>query len=882
LNAAAAAPRPLRLLVWSLSAFMLTLALTAGLLGEYGRLLELERSEAVNRASERTLHALRDQLETCGVLVRSVQALFLSSETVEPDEFRRMHDVLRPRDSFPGLQAVVFARKARVSGELAYITDLVAPEAGNERVFGLNVVAQPTNLRAVELSRDSDQPVMSASFQLIQRSGFDEPIDGLVIRVPGFSPGPVPRDIEERRARETGSIGVSFRVSELIHAGLAHGHDSGYQVLVTDVTDGTASLLYDSLAFGRSGAGDAAVEPVRGRLAYGGRVWEVSLQPEPTATVLPTALLIGWMVGVAIAALLALLVWSLVSRREHALGLAETLSRRYRESEERFRALNELLPVAVVLSHADDGRLEYVNETGRRLLALGDDAPTGHHLADFAGRAPSPGGALTGLAEAPLAAARPLRAGDGHRFWATLAERELELAGEAMRLSVISDVSELRELTERLSYQASHDSLTGLINRREFERRLEQALDPESGRDCSALLYLDLDQFKLINDVSGHLAGDQLLAQLGRVLRGVLGRQDLIARLGGDEFGILLSRGGREAALDAAERLRTAIDDFTFAWESKTYSVTASIGAVLLDAAHPRSLRELLSLADTACYMAKEGGRNRVHLFAEDDLATSRRLREMEWVGRLRWALAENRFVLYYQELQWLKPSRTPRGAHFELLLRLRDENDELVPPGAFVPAAERFGLMPQLDRWVVSTALAQFSTLHPAGDDVEMCAINLSANTMEDEAFPAFVLGELERSGVPAERLCFEVTETAAVANLARVVALIQKLRALGCRFAIDDFGAGMSSFAYLKNLPVDYIKIDGSFIRELDSDPMSYSIVRAVTDIGHQMGAEVIAEFVNGTRTRDLLRGLGVDYAQGFLIHQPEAAGTRSTQAA
>jgi diguanylate cyclase (GGDEF)-like protein len=872
--------RPLRLFAWSLSVLLLTLAMTAWLIGEHQALRDSERQEALNRASERTLHSLRSQLEACGLLLRSVQALFFAADTVDPESFQRIYDVLRPRENFAGLQAVAFARRSAPGEPLSYLTELVAPVLGNERLIGLDVVDQPGNLLAVELARDTDQPVLSRSFRLVQRSGFDEPIDGVVMRVPAFSGSAVPRGLAERRAREVGSIAISFRVSELIHAGLRQTFDPLYQVRVTDVTNGLSVPLYDSHQHGRTGAADAAQEAVSGRLVYGGRVWEVTLSPIATTAGTDFASLLGWLGGSGAGLLLALLVWSLVSRREHALGLAESLSRRYRESEARFRALNEVLPVAVVLSRAD-GHIDYVNEVGRRLLALGEHGHEAHRLADFV-EAGAQEGAGGEPADAALGAARLMRAGDGHRFWASLSEREFELAGEAMRLCVITDISELRELTERLSYQASHDSLTGLINRREFEHRVQQALDPLHPYRCTALLYLDLDQFKLINDVAGHLAGDQLLTQLGGMLRLVLAEDDLIARLGGDEFGVLIGSGDRAAVLDTAERLRSAIDDFGFSWESRSYGLTASIGAVLLDDAHPRSLRELLSLADTACYLAKEGGRNRIHLFAEDDLATGHRLREMEWIARLRWALAEERFVLYYQELRSLRPPHTVRGTHFELLLRLRDENDELVAPGAFVPAAERYGLMPQLDRWVVSNALQQFAHLHPAGGEVAMCAINLSANTMEDEAFPAFVFEQLRRSGVPAERICFEVTETAAVNNIARVIDLIERLRAFGCKFALDDFGAGMSSFGYLKNLPVDYIKIDGSFIREIETDPMSYSIVRAVTDIGHQMGAEVIAEFVNSARTRELLRGLGVDFVQGFAIHKPEPAGMRRPEAA
>ncbi len=850
--------------------FVIALGVAAVALGEYGRALQNERDEARERSAERMLAALRAELASCDLLLRSIQAVFLARADISPNEFQLVHQALNPRARFGAMQAMVFSRKSAPGEPLAYLTEMVAPADGNERVYGLDVVSQPGNLRAIELSRDLDRPVVSASFQLIQREGVDEPADGVVIRAPAFSPGPQPLTLEERRAREIGSVGISFRVSELIHAGLGDLLDRGIQVQVVDVTDdnGQATVLYDSLDHGRTERAAADTAIIGGALEFGGRQWELRLLPTRFADAATVTLSLGWLISTLLAAALGMLTWSLIGRREHAVALAQTLSRRYRESEARFRALNELLPVAVVLSHAD-GRLQYVNETGRRLLALGDAETTRHRLGDFADPGPQ---TANDDEPPPLAEARALRALDGRTFWATLAERELQLSGEPLRLSVISDVSELHELTAQLSYQARHDSLTGLINRREFEHRLQQLLQPDATRRGAGLLYLDLDQFKVINDVSGHLAGDALLAQLGDVLRDALGPDDMIARLGGDEFGVLVANGDAHEVLAAAERLRQIIDEFGFSWEGKPYAVTASIGAIALDAGHPRCQRELLSLADAACYMAKENGRNRVHLFTENDLATSHRLREMEWIARLRSALAEDRLCLYYQELQWLQPGVTADGAHFELLIRLRDEHGELVPPGAFVPAAERFGLMPVLDRWVVSTALANFPRLHPAGDNIALCAINLSATTMEDEGFPAFVLDQLKRSKVPAGRICFEVTETAAIANMTRVIALIKQLRALGCRFAIDDFGAGMSSFGYLKDLPVDFIKIDGCFIREIETDPMSRSIVRAVTDIGHQMGAGVIAEFVNSEATCEILRGIGVDFVQGYLIHEPQ----------
>ena len=272
--------------------------------------------------------------------------------------------------------------------------------------------------------------------------------------------------------------------------------------------------------------------------------------------------------------------------------------------------------------------------------------------------------------------------------------------------------------------------------------------------------------------------------------------------------------------------------------------------------------------------MAKERGRNRVQLYSEKDADTMLRRSEMEWASRLRQALIDDRFVLHFQELAGLQSAQDGEGLHMELLIRLRDEDGTMVPPGAFIPAAERFGLMLQLDRWVVETAFANFDRLHPKGSPLHMCAINLSALTIEDDTFAPFVLERLERYGVPPACVCFEITETAAVASMVRVVELMGTLRKVGCKFSLDDFGAGMASFGYLKNLPVDYVKIDGSFIRNLQTDPISASIVRAVTDIGHQLGLKVVAEWVGDAQTTEVLREAGVDYAQGFHVHRPELA--------
>jgi diguanylate cyclase (GGDEF)-like protein len=420
-----------------------------------------------------------------------------------------------------------------------------------------------------------------------------------------------------------------------------------------------------------------------------------------------------------------------------------------------------------------------------------------------------------------------------------------------------------------------------LFNRREFERRIEQALSERrrGGRPC-ALLYIDLDQFKLINDISGHTAGDQLLAQLALAMRLQLRGDDTLARLGGDEFGLLAFELDMAGARALAERLRTCIESQMFVWQERTYTVSASIGVVVVEHGDP-TLKDLMAWADTACYVAKENGRNRVHLYSEDDEAT-RRYGEMEWANRLRWAMEEDRLLLDYQEIVPLD-GRREEGARIELLLRLRDEDGRIVLPGAFLPAAERYGLMPMVDRWVIRTALAHLAELHAEGRALQQCAINLSGASIEDEGLADFILALISEHGIEPSCLCFEITETVAVRNLLKVVGIVERLRTVGCRIALDDFGAGMSSFGYLKSLPVDVIKIDGSFIRDLEVDAMSRTIVSAIAQIGHQRGLSVVAEWVGSATVVQALRELGVDYGQGMALHRPERVGfQRPRQAA
>ena len=439
---------------------------------------------------------------------------------------------------------------------------------------------------------------------------------------------------------------------------------------------------------------------------------------------------------------------------------------------------------------------------------------------------------------------------------------------------VLHDMTQERQYIANLSWQATHDALTGLANRREFELRLEQALSAlHRGHVQHSLMYLDLDQFKLVNDTCGHAAGDELLRHICALLQSGLREGDTLARLGGDEFGILLENCPCEVAEKIADALRQTVQDLHFVWKGRPFVTTVSIGVVHM-AQPPTTLEASLRAADMACYLAKEKGRNRVQVYHAADNELSVRVDEMAWVQRLHIALEENRFCLYAQEIAALSVLDERKGGHVEVLLRLYDESGRIIMPDVFIPAAERYGLMTALDRWVVENV---FRTLRQALDQGEegplaMCAINLSGISIGDEEFLDFLREQFQRHAIPGELICFEITETSAIANLASAIRFINELKGLGCHFSLDDFCAGMSSFAYLKHLPVDYLKIDGSFVKDMLDDPINRAMVEVINHIGHVMGKRTIAEFVETPLIEQALLEIGVDYAQGYLIERPQ----------
>jgi len=435
---------------------------------------------------------------------------------------------------------------------------------------------------------------------------------------------------------------------------------------------------------------------------------------------------------------------------------------------------------------------------------------------------------------------------------------------------VFHDVSESRELNRRLSYHASHDILTGLVNRAEFENRLERALKSAKARETSyALCYLDLDQFKIVNDSCGHQAGDALLGQLGALLKSKIRWRDTLARLGGDEFGVLLESCNLEQATETAETLRAAVGDFKFMWDDRSFRLGVSIGVVPITAGN-EDVAGLLSAADSACAAAKEAGRNRVHSFEENDIDLQRRRREQQWAARINNALEENRFELYRQTIL---PLQTPEdGVHYEILLRMRDETGGIIAPGLFIEAAERFSLTPRIDRWVVTNTFRWLVSEADERERLSMCSINLSGQSIGDDKFLPFVIEQFQMSGLDATKICFEITETAAIASYSQANRFINALKELGCMFALDDFGTGLSSFGYLKHFPVDFLKIDGSFVKEILHDPIDREMVRSINEIGHLTGKLTIAEFAENDEIIAMLKGMGVDYAQGYGVSRPE----------
>jgi diguanylate cyclase (GGDEF)-like protein/PAS domain S-box-containing protein len=572
-------------------------------------------------------------------------------------------------------------------------------------------------------------------------------------------------------------------------------------------------------------------------------------------------------------------------------GVVQDVSERKRAEEALFNEKERLL---VTLASIGDGvvttdtaeRVTFLNPVAERLTGCPLEQARGRpvhqvfRVVNELTRRPcantlSPlplGGPGAGLANHTL-----LIRSDGHEYAiehaaAPIRNREGETIGSVL---TFRDVTGAREMANRLSWQASHDALTGLCNRVAFEERLHHLVhQPRTprGPEVHTLLYIDLDRFKVVNDVAGHVAGDEVLKQISGLMQHQVRESDMLARIGGDEFGVILTHCDIAHAQRVADGIHQALEGFKFPWNERQFRFGASIGALEFSPGET-SLTDLLRAADLACYAAKNSGRRRTHVYRIDDVHTQRHRAEMDWATRLSDAVDSDRLVLHAQLVRPLRESRLGEGLNFEVLVRMCDTDGTLILPAVFLPAAERFDLMTLIDRWIIARAFRTVAeSLRESGRRIHRCALNLSGATLGDESLLPFIQDQLARHGLPAEIFCFEITETVAISNFPAALGLIRELRAMGCRFALDDFGSGLCSFAYLKNLPVDYLKIDGTFVRDLGGDAFNRALVGNINDIGHLLGKQTVAEYAEDAATIAILAGLGVDYAQGFGVAAPQ----------
>jgi len=432
-------------------------------------------------------------------------------------------------------------------------------------------------------------------------------------------------------------------------------------------------------------------------------------------------------------------------------------------------------------------------------------------------------------------------------------------------------IRRVSEKSRQLAYQVSHDALTGLINRREFERRVERSIaHARTQAAIHALLYLDLDQFKVINDTCGFSAGDELLRQLAQILLSSVRHRDTLSRLGSDEFGMLLENCPLDKAVEIANKLLSAIENYRFTWQDSTFTLGISIGIVPVDRS-TTDIGSTMSAADSACYIAKESGRNRVQIAHMGDRRLQERHGEMQWVARMNRALEKDQYALCFQPILPCA-NKSTQARHLEILVRLIDDDGSLIAPASFLPAAEKYNLITSIDRWVIAHSLEWLAEHSQAHGPLVTLSINLSGQSISSPDMLRFILDKLEETGAPPDQLVFELTESAAIANISSATSFMLTLRGCGLRFSLDDFGSGLSSFTYLKKLPVDLLKIDGSFVRDILSDPVDYAMVKSINDLAQLLGRQTIATHVETVTLAEELRNMGVNYMQGHACGKPQ----------
>jgi len=569
----------------------------------------------------------------------------------------------------------------------------------------------------------------------------------------------------------------------------------------------------------------------------------------------------------------------------HRKSLEVSLSRSKRQAQYTLESIGE-----GVITTGNDGRIDYMNLAAEALIGASRDDAAGHKvgelfsLVDDSDRRP-----LGDPVDRCLSMRRRVNMGRHAVMVSHEGEQEhsVELSASPIRgpgesitgtVVVFHDVGELRGLTRRMSYQATHDPMTGLINRHEFERRLDEAMDSAHTEEAVHMLfYMDLDRFKAVNDSCGHLAGDNMLREVATVIKEQVRDSDFVGRLGGDEFGALLIGCPIEKARQIATDICNAVADYRFVWKDKIFNIGISIG--LVEISHVSgTVQDVMSAADSACYVAKQEGRGKVHIYSARDEAVARERGDIQWLRELQTALHEGGFELAVQPIIAMTRG-ADSGPAVEILIRLPDGRGRDADTADFLRPAERYQLMPQIDRWVVNAALSAITggELRLAGN--RSCAINLSGQTIADEAFLGFVVEALDRSGVAPSSICFEVTEKAILANVQQAQRFIEVLHGIGCEFSLDDFGSGMGSFASLKHLPIDYLKIDGIYTRHLQTDEVNQEMVAAMIKLARTMQFRVVAEQVEYQEDFDWLRDIGVDFVQGHFVESPTYLGAVTT---
>ncbi|MCP5092550.1 MAG: EAL domain-containing protein [Gammaproteobacteria bacterium] len=569
----------------------------------------------------------------------------------------------------------------------------------------------------------------------------------------------------------------------------------------------------------------------------------------------------------------------------HRKSLEVSLSRSKRQAQYTLESISE-----GVITTDNDGHIDYMNLAAEALIGTNRDDAAGHRvgelftLVDDADRRP-----LGDPVERCLAMRRRVNMGRRAVMVSADGEHEhsVEITASPVRgpsnsisgtVVVFHDVSELRGLTQKMSYQATHDPLTGLINRREFERRLDEAMDSAHAEEAVHIMfYMDLDRFKAVNDSCGHLAGDNMLREIAALIKEQVRDSDFIGRLGGDEFGALLIGCPIEKARQIATDICNAVADYRFVWKDKIFNIGVSVG--LVEISHTSgTLQDVMSAADSACYMAKQRGRGHVHVYSARDEAIARERGDIQWLRQLQTALHEDGFELAIQPIIAMS-GRVDSGPAAEVLIRLQDSQSRPTNSAEFLRPAERYQMMPQIDRWVINAALAAISSGEIKLAAHRSCAINLSSQTLGDESFLGFVVDALDRSGVAPSSICFEVTETAILSNVQHAQRFIEVLHGIGCEFSLDDFGSGLGSFSSLKHLPIDYLKIDGTYTHNLQSDLVNQEMVAAMIKLARTMEFRVIAEQVEHQEDFDWLRNIGVDFVQGRFVEAPTMLGTATT---